>query len=120
MLAGNAGGCRGRQGLDREMKKMSANTQEQAVPTTAGKRIVLHVDESMLTDRGYRPVMVVEGESGFRQQGDPASLKEPWYFGHDYKTARRLVDEANRRLGISPEEAREIVLDALFPARRHP
>ncbi|GAA3751449.1 hypothetical protein [Micromonospora maritima] len=86
-------------------------------PAFAGKRIVMYVDETMLTERGYRPVMIVEGERGFHEQGDPERLQEPWYFGHDFRTAKRLVDEANERLGISPEEALKIVFASMFGNR---
>lgn len=90
----------------------------EAQAATSNRRVVLHVDQTMLTEHGYRPVMVVEGEDGYHQQGNPDKLQEPWYFGHDYLIARRLVNEANERLGLTPKEALDIVLDSMYPARR--
>lgn len=107
---------------------MDTSTQQERDAALAGavgaqaaisnRRVVLYVDQTMLTERGYRPVMVAEGESGYYEQGDPENLKEPWYFGHDFPTAERLVDEANARLGITPEEARDIVFSSMFPDHR--
>ncbi|MFG3710959.1 hypothetical protein [Micromonospora sp. NPDC047730] len=81
------------------------------------RRVILFVDESMLTEHGYEPVFVAEGETGCYRQGRE-NHQQPWYFGHDFKVAKRLVDEANERLGVSPEEAHHIVMASMFPGYR--
>lgn len=79
-----------------------------------GKRIVVFVNEQCLEEEGYRPRMVVEGESGYRMQGDddwktnPMSRK-PWFWGHDLALAQKVADDQNARMGLTPEEAARII-----------
>ncbi len=70
------------------------------------KRSVLYVDQTMYTPNGYVLVLVTECEAGF---GRTAPESEPWYFGKDIQTAKRLCDEANAKMGFTPEQAQEIV-----------
>lgn len=82
-------------------------------------RKVWYLDRSMYeVGKGFRPVIQVEGENGFHMNGDPEKGVEPYYVGHDYATAKRIVDEWNMELGIDPDEARDIVLDAMYPDRK--
>lgn len=86
-------------------------------PSPVQPRRVWYLDRSMCeSGKGFRPVIQIEGEHGFTQQG--GNGVEPYYLGHDYETASRIVDNWNSEMGIDPDEAREIVLDAMFPERR--
>lgn len=76
-------------------------------------RTCLYVDESMLTPRGYIPVLVTEGEPGYRPLSGRGELAEPWLWGHDINDARRLCAETNRELGIDTAAARAIVDTAI-------
>ena len=83
------------------------------------KRVILYVDESMYVEGcGVRPVFVVEGEDGYRENGTwPYEGKVGQtlarFFGHDIKTARELVHKHNERLGITPEVAELIVSQSM-------
>ena len=62
----------------------------------------------------YIPCMVKEGEGGyFPMRGNPAEHQSPWYFGNSHETCSRLCDEYNKRLGLSEEDVREIVLSSM-------
>lgn len=86
-------------------------------------RIILYVDESMyVKGHGFRPVFVVEGEDGVRENGTwpytgGVGQTMPWFFGHDIATARRLVVQHNQRLGVSEEEASLIVSQSMSKGR---
>lgn len=81
----------------------------------AHARIVMHVDETMLVEgHGYRPVMVVEGEEGYRQNGDwpyegKKGQKMPWFLGPTIEDAKRQCRERNALAGIDEHEAFIIV-----------
>ena len=77
------------------------------------QRQCLYVDESMLQEEGYVPSMVTEGEPGYAPLAGNGPFARPWFFGQDIETARRLVDEANAKLGITPEEAHDIVMSSM-------
>lgn len=87
-------------------------------------RMILHVDETMYVEgHGFRPVFVVEGEDGYRDNGTwPYEGKNgqtmPWFFGHTIEMARKLVREHNERLGVSEEEAFKIVARNMARGRR--
>lgn len=87
-------------------------------------RRVLHVDETMLYEgHGFRPVFVVEGEDGWRANGDwpyegkPGQVM-PWFFGPTIEDARRQCAQMNERLGISEREAVMIVARAMSRGSR--
>lgn len=83
-------------------------------PPPAQPRKVWYLDRSMYeSGKGFRPVVQFEGEHGFTPQG--GNGVEPYYLGHDYESAKAIVDEWNNELGIDPKEAREIVTRAMFP-----
>lgn len=81
--------------------------------------MVLHVDETMHVEgHGFRPVFVVDGESGYRMNGDwPYDGKKgsvmPWFFGPTIEDAKRQVVQHNERLGVSEREAIMIVARAM-------
>lgn len=87
-------------------------------------RQVLHVDETMYVEgHGFRPVFVIEGEQGYREngtwpyEGKPGQVM-PWFFGPTIVEARRQCAQMNERLGISEREAVMIVALAMTGGRR--
>ena len=62
-------------------------------------------------ERGYRPCLVFENESGCYPNG--GGDVEPWYWGKDLKTAETVADRMNERMGITTEEAFKIVASSM-------
>lgn len=85
-------------------------------------RQVLHVDETMFVEgHGFRPVFVVEGEDGYRENGTwpyEGGQVMPWFFGPTIADARRQCAQMNERLGISEREAVMIVALAMTGNRK--
>ena len=72
--------------------------------TEINGRMAIFVDETCREPDGYRPRFVVEGEDGFRKQGDDdwktnPTARTPWFWGHDLAKAQKLADEFNERMG---------------------
>ena len=88
-----------------------------ALTSKAGRRQCLYVDETMQHEGGYVPSMVTEGEPGHAPLEGNHPLASPWFFGQDIETAKRLVEETNAKLGITPDQAREIVLSSMAASR---
>jgi hypothetical protein len=83
----------------------------------SGKRQCLYVDESMLQEGGYVPSLVTEGEPGHAPLVGRGRLAQPWYFGRDIEQAKRLVVEANAKLGVTEADATAIVLSSMAAGR---
>lgn len=81
-------------------------TEQESTPR---RRMAFFVDATMHTPNGYVPAVVYEGESGYYPMIGQGELSEPWYWGHDLTKAEQLADEANAKLGLSPEEAKAII-----------
>lgn len=80
----------------------------------AAPRRCLHILETEYDkDGGYIPVMVTENEPGYNAMRGQGELAQPWYWGHDLDVAKRLAAEANADLGISPDDALEIVASSM-------
>jgi hypothetical protein len=67
---------------------------------------------------GWRPSVVFEDEPGHFPNGTwPYNGKPgetcPWFWGHDYETAKKIAAETNARMGLSAEDAMLIVLSTL-------
>jgi hypothetical protein len=76
--------------------------------------------DAFVEGRGYRVSIVFEYESGHYPTGDDAwlagdySKKKPWFWGLDYKEAKKVAEEMNRdRLGLSPKDAAHIVTTSM-------
>lgn len=87
-------------------------------------RIILFVDETMLVEgKGYRPVFVVEGEPGYRENGTwpyegKAGQTLPWFYGPAFADAQKAVAAHNERLGVTGEEAWGIVARSMSAGSR--
>ncbi len=82
--------------------------------------------EGYVEERGWRPSIVFEGESGHFPNGDwpyegKGGQKAPWFWGHDYNAAVKIAAQMNERMGIGPEEALRIVTSSMAVSgeRRH-
>lgn len=74
------------------------------------QRQCLWMDRTHDTEHGWRPNIVTEHERGFT----PCQ----WYLGQDYDTAMRAVDTINHRLGLTAEDARDIIISSMFHAEQ--
>lgn len=83
-----------------------------------GRRVALHLDESMQLEPGggFLPRMNVEGESGYYAFIEPWQQRVAAWFGADYEAARALVEQVNAEHGIDPVTALDIAIDAVFGA----
>jgi len=69
------------------------------------KIIILEVKDK----RGnYVPCIVKENEAGY--------FISNWTWGKDRKTAQKLADEYNEKLGVSKQEVMELTLKSMRPA----
>jgi hypothetical protein len=76
-------------------------------------RWCFYIPSGQFDEHGYIPSVVTEGEPGhapLRGQGAGASA---WYWGKTQEEAEAIAAEANARLGLSPEEALEIILSSM-------
>lgn len=70
------------------------------------KRVAYFILESQMNGDGeYNVLVAVEGESGY--------YKTDWFWGRDLKVAEQIVRTKNEALGISVEDAYEIVLSSM-------
>lgn len=72
-----------------------------------------YVDETMKSPNGYIPAIVVEGESGFTPCVGSGEQSQPWYWGHNFVDARRLAAEANKKLGLTPQDVTAILTSSI-------
>lgn len=63
-------------------------------------------------DRGYIPSIVTEGEPGHSPLIGNGEYAEPWYWG-DLEQATRIAIEANAKLGLTEQDAKEIVASSI-------
>lgn len=78
------------------------------------KKCVIIVADSQDEDGEYIPVMVIEGESGYRPL-DGGKDGAPWKWGKDKDEAMDRADEYTIKLGTTLSEADEIVFRSVFP-----
>ncbi len=80
-------------------------------------RICLFVDATMLHEGGYVPSVVREGESGHYPLTGAGVGASPWYWGHDLEKAKKIAADYNAQMGLSEDDARDIVLSSMFGGR---
>ncbi len=78
------------------------------------------VDETMLTEHGYVPSAVTEGEAGHTPMTGNGEHASPWYWGHDLAKAKAIAAQANAELGLSERDVLDIIVSSMNagPARR--
>jgi hypothetical protein len=67
---------------------------------------------------GYVPSVVYENIGGHFPLTGRGAHAAPWEWSKDYDAARRMADEYNRQIGVSPERSLEIVLSSMRQRRR--
>lgn len=67
--------------------------------------------------KGYVPSMVVENEPGHTPMRGDGPGSSPWYWGMTYEEACKAAEEANAKLGITPEDAIDIVSSSMAASR---
>ncbi len=71
------------------------------------KRRCYFIQHTVKDEKGnYIPCIAIEGESGF--------YKTDWQWGNDYELANDTAKLMNSKLGISEQDALEIVLSSMF------
>lgn len=111
---------------------MTTNTTEELpVSTAASKplpakaRVIAFIPHGAFVEgHGFRVSFVVEGEDGHRPNGTwpyhgQPGEQLPWFWGDDYEQACEIADQHNERLGISKEEASEILRQSMALAARN-
>jgi hypothetical protein len=79
--------------------------------TTMRKCFYIPAD-AFVEGRGFVPSLVVEGEAGHSPlTGGPGGT--PWYWGMTYEFACQIANEQNARLGVTPEEALDIIASSV-------
>ena len=81
-----------------------------------GRRYCWYINPTVSDpEKGYRPCLVFENESGCYPNG--GGTVEPWYWGKDLKAAERVADRMNEQIGISKEDAFKIVASSMNAQR---
>lgn len=79
-----------------------------------GKRWCYWQDMDEHDKNGYIPSVVTEGEAGHSPlRGDPDKHQTPWYWGKTYEEAKRICAQQNERMGISEQDAADIVASSI-------
>lgn len=82
----------------------------QALPANPPQpRRCLYVFETSLTEHGYIPSMVTEGEPGHALMSGNGEHAAPWYWGHDLSNARAIAEKSNKEMGLSPIDVIDIL-----------
>lgn len=79
-------------------------------------RSCVFVDETMMTPHGIVPSVVYENEPGHWPLSGKGAGSAPWYWG-DLATARKIAADYNAKLGLSEDDARDIVLSSMRASR---
>lgn len=64
-------------------------------------RLAYVITETEHDENGYIPCLAVEGERGYH--------RTDWHWDCDLKMARELVDDLNKRLGLTKRDADVII-----------
>jgi len=78
-----------------------------------GRRYCYYLTPTMLTPDGYLPAIVIEGVPGTTPPSGDAANAQPSWWGHDLAVARKRVQHANARLGLTQQDVRSIVLSSM-------
>ncbi len=76
-------------------------------------------EDQFVPGRGYIPSLVTEDEPGHSPMSGRGEFSEPWYWGMDIDTARRIAAEANARdFGLTPEQVDAIISSSIAASIR--
>lgn len=100
-----------------------SKTPTQEAPQAEGRICAYIPLNGFIEGRGYRVSIVEEGVAGhtptgtWPYEGKPGQ-QLPWFWGDDYEQAKRLADEYNARLGLTPQDALDIVTSSMAAQSR--
>lgn len=83
--------------------------------TTPAPRMCFYIVEGQFhPTNGYIPSLVTEDEPGHSPMAGRGELSEPWYWGTDLETARRVCAMVNLEdFGLTEEDAADIVASSI-------
>jgi hypothetical protein len=84
--------------------------------STAGRMCYFVPADSYIKNKGFRVSVVFENLSGHYPTGGQG--KEPWYWGLDYITAKKVEKEQNKRMGLSEKDVCEIITKSMVNQNR--
>lgn len=84
---------------------------KESVPELEEGRFIFYVDETMHTEHGYRPSVLVEGVAGHFPNG--GGDVEPWYWGHDLAGAQKIAHDRNAAMGLTPSDESRILMSSM-------
>lgn len=76
-------------------------------------RTCFYIPVGQYDDQGYIPSLVTENEPGHAPLTGNGSHAAPWHWGRTYEDAQKIAEEENRRIGVSPEDALQIVASSM-------
>jgi len=77
------------------------------------KRKCFYIPVEQFDENGYIPSVVTEGEPGHSPMRGKGECAAPWYWGKTYEEAQARCTAENEAMGISFEDALEIVLGSM-------
>jgi hypothetical protein len=77
------------------------------------RRTCFYIPVDQFDNDGYIPSVVTEGEAGHAPLTGNGPCAQPWHWGATYEEAKATCERENARLGITPEEAVEIVASSM-------
>lgn len=76
-----------------------------------------YVPEDQYDDNGYIPSIVTRGEAGHSPLKGNGEAASPWYWGKTLKEAKVTCAAENAKLGVSPDEALDILMSSMRVGR---
>jgi hypothetical protein len=78
-----------------------------------GKRFCFYIPVGQFDEHGYIPSVVTEDEPRHQPLKGNGTHSAPWHWGRTYDGARRICEEENARIGVTPQDAIEIVASSM-------
>lgn len=96
---------------------MKNSSTRNTVTKTVAPRTIVWVDPAQYVEgHGFRVSIVKEGEKGHYPTGvwpNDGTKTMPWFWGPTLADAEKAAIEYNRKLGISPKQASQILLQSM-------
>lgn len=80
-------------------------------------RYCFQIMEKSRDEKGYIPVLIQEGMSGYTPLSGNGRFASPWYWGTEYADACAVAAKANADLGLTPEDVKEIIASSYRSVR---
>jgi hypothetical protein len=83
-------------------------------PTAApAPRTCFYIEYGQFDERGYIPSLVTENEPGHAPLKGRGACADAWHWGATYEQAKAHCEAVNRKHGISPRDALDIVFSSM-------